>query len=150
MPLKDVMQQAIQFEEEAHDFYITAMKLVESDQAKTVLGDLAEQEKSHKQKLAEVMETGLTWAQPIDNVEERIDLEIGEHLMPGELTAQSDLQDALAVALKREQASYEFYANMADVVCPESKALFLFLADEEAKHKNSIQAIYDEIVYQDF
>ena len=79
-----------------------------------------------------------------------MDLKIGEHIMPGQLTSKSDFQDALLVAMKREEASYSFYSAMANLVTPEAKGIFEFLANEESKHKNHVQAIYDEIVYQDF
>lgn len=149
MALQDILEQAINFEKEAYDFYTTALGLVESEQAKTILRELADEEASHQAKLTEIRDSGLTWAAPIDNPEDRVDLKIGEHLMPAQLDETSDFQDALMVAIKREQASYDFYTSMAQIVCPESQQVFQFLADEEAKHKNNVQEIYDQIVYQD-
>lgn len=150
MSFTDLIQQAIKFEEEAYAFYDAAAQLVKSEQAKTILKELAQEERGHKAKLLDVLKKGPSWAVPTGKLEETVDLKIGDYLMPAQLNAESDFQDALSVAIKREQASYDFYAQMARLVSPDARRIFDFLANEELKHRNKVQSIYDEIVYRDF
>jgi len=150
MAFKDIIHQAIRFEEEALAFYTTALGVVKSEQAKTILRDLAKEEEGHKAKLESILKKGPRWAVPAGKPEQVVDLKIGEHIMPAQLTSKSDFQDALAVAIKREQASFDFYTKMSEMVSDEARPIFVFLANEESKHKNKVQSIYDQVVYQDF
>lgn len=150
MDFNALMQQAIRFEEEAHDFYQAAAQMVKSAQAKAMLQELAGEEAKHKAKLQDIVRKGVSWAVPTGKREETIDLKIGDYLMPTSLTAKSDFQDALNVAIRREQASYDFYSSMAQVASPDARPVFEFLATEEMKHKNHVQNIYDQVVYQQF
>lgn len=151
MDFTALLQQAVKFEEEARAFYITAADVVKSEQAKVILRELAEEEAGHKAKLEDIIKRGASWAVPTGSFEQTVDLRIGEHVMPAALTAKSDFQDALLVAIKREEASHDFYASMANAVCaPQARQILTFLANEESKHKNKVQSIYDELVYRDF
>jgi rubrerythrin len=56
----------------------------------------------------------------------------------------------LIVAMHREKSSHEFYSTMAEIAEEEaSRSLFGFLAQEELAHKNKVESLYDEVVYQD-
>ncbi|MCD6521128.1 MAG: hypothetical protein J7M05_14525 [Anaerolineae bacterium] len=56
----------------------------------------------------------------------------------------------LIVAGKREKASHDLYAALAQVTeDPETVQLFEFLANEELTHKNRVESLYEELVYQD-
>ena len=149
MSFSDVIGQAIAFEVEAYEFYDRAIGVVSSEQARTVLRELRAEEEAHKAKLEEVLAKGPSWAVPVGKAEDTVDLKVGDYALPSNLTGDSDFQDALVIAIKREEASHEFYSKMADLVTPEAKPVFEFLANEESKHKNNVQAIYDELVYQD-
>ena len=150
MAFADIMQQAIGFEEEAFEFYNKAIDIVKSEQARAILRELGQEEAGHKARLVQMLEKGPSWAVSTGKVEQTIDLRIGDHIMPGQLTSKSDFQDALLVAIKREEASLNFYSAMSGLVTAEARPVFEFLANEEAKHKNKVQSIYDEVVYQDF
>lgn len=150
MAFEEIIKQAIRFEQESYAFYDRAARIVKSEQARTILQDLRGQEETHKAKLEAVLDKGPSWAVPLGRPEETMDLKIGEHALPSDLDSKADFQDALLVAMKREQASYDFYTTMAGLVSDDAKPIFEFLANEEAKHKNDVQKIYDEIVYQDF
>lgn len=57
----------------------------------------------------------------------------------------TDPQEAIRIAIKREHEAHEFYKNHADLF--ENKAtkeMFLFLAKEEKKHEERLQAELDE------
>ena len=150
MGFTELLQQAIKFEEEAFAFYDAATHLVKSEQARTILRELAQEEAGHKAKLQDILQKGVSWAAPSGKLAETVSLKIGDYLMPARLTEKSDFQDALKVAMQREQASYDFYASMAKVVSPDARRIFDFLANEELKHKNKVESIYDQVVYQQF
>lgn len=148
MQPSELVQQAIKFEEEAFAFYDTAARTVKSAQAKTMLNELAHEEAGHKTKLEEMLKKGLSWAKPGGKPTETVNLHIGDFLMPAKLTEKADIQDALTVAIKREQASYDFYSGMAKAVATGARKIFDFLATEELKHKNKVENIYDQVVNQ--
>ena len=150
MAFADIIQQAIGFEEEAFEFYDKAIDIVKSEQARTILRELRTEEAGHKAKLSQILERGPSWAVPVGKAEQTIDLKIGEHAMPEQLSSKSDFQAALLVAIKREEASFSFYSAMVGLVSEKARPVFEFLANEESKHKNKVQSVYDDIVYQDF
>jgi rubrerythrin len=148
MQPSELLQQAVKFEEEAFAFYEAAARVVKSEQAKAMLNELAQEEAGHKAKLEEVMKKGIGWARSGSKLTETVNLHIGDFLMPAKLTEKADIQDALTVAIKREQASYDFYAGMAKAVATGARKIFDFLATEELKHKNKVENIYDQVVNQ--
>ena len=79
------------------------------------------------------------------------DLQIGEILESKSLTAESDLQDVLIVAMKREEATGAFYSQMVELTpAGPARDLFGLLAKEEVKHKKYVESLYEEVVYRDF
>jgi rubrerythrin len=148
MQPNELLQQAIKFEEEAFAFYDAAARTVKSEQAKTMLKELAQEEAGHKAKLEDVLKKGVSWGKASGKPTEAVNLHIGDFLMPAKLTEKADIQDALNVAIKREQASYDFYSSMAKAVSAATSKTFDFLATEELKHKNKVENIYDQVVNQ--
>jgi rubrerythrin len=148
MQPSELLQQAIKFEEEAFAFYDVAARTVKSEQAKTMLKELAQEEAVHKAKLEDVLKKGVSWAKSGGKPVETVNLHIGDFLLPAKITDKADIQDALNVAIKREQASYDFYSSMAKSVSTGMRKVFDFLATEELKHKNKVENIYDQVVYQ--
>ncbi|HDL04776.1 MAG: hypothetical protein DRP46_04350 [Candidatus Zixiibacteriota bacterium] len=57
----------------------------------------------------------------------------------------TDPREAIRIAIKREHEAYEFYKNHADLFeNAATKEMFLFLAEEEKKHEEKLQAELDE------
>lgn len=149
--VREIIQQAIKTEEASYALYTSASQRVKDPAAKAGLADLAEQEKQHKAKLEGLLAGDLGWAVHLSQREEVRDLQIGEFLEARPLTEESDLQDVLIVAMKREEATGAFYQQMAGLVEPGPvKDLFEMLAKEEVKHKEYVESIYEEVVYRDF
>ena len=64
------------------------------------------------------------------------------------LDKTTDPQEALRLAISREQAAYEFYKHHADIF--EDKAtreMFNHLAEEETKHRERLQDELDKYVH---
>ena len=59
-------------------------------------------------------------------------------------------QVALILAMKKEQAAYKLYTQLAVIVDDEAlRKLFMSLAQEEAKHKLRFEIEYDEVILKD-
>jgi len=149
--VKDIIQQAIKTEEASYALYTSASERIKDPAAKAGLADLAEQEKGHKAKLEALLAGDLNWAVKLSRREEVRDLQIGEYLEAKPLTEGSDLQDVLIVAMKREEGTGAFYAQMAELLEPGPvKDLFEMLSKEEIKHKKYVESIYEDVVYREF
>jgi rubrerythrin len=148
--LERILDQAIQFEEDAFQFYTKAKAMVKRTHIKSALQDLAKQEVKHKQRLQDLRagNTETIIAMPRQGKIE--DLKLAEYLVPRPLDENASFQDVLIVAMQREKSSYDFYSTMAGIAeAAEAKSLFQFLAEEELVHKNKIESLYDEVLYKD-
>ena len=149
--IREIIERAINSEEDSYSLYRHASRRVKDPGAKAGLGELAEEEKKHKAKLEEMLEGNLDRAVRAGRRAKVKDLRIGDPLEAKPLTELSSLQDVLAVAIKREEATGAFYAQMAALVEPGAiRDLFEMLSKEETKHKLYVESIYEEDVYKEF
>ena len=149
--VKEIVERAIKFEEDSYKLYTSTSRRVKDPGAREGLAELAGEEKKHKTKLEGMLRGNLEWADSVDRRAKVKDLSIGGPLEAKPITEKSSLQDVLALAIKREEATGAFYAQMASLVEPgPAKALFEMLAKEETKHKRYVESIYEEDVYKEF
>ena len=147
--IEEILEQAIQFEEQAYDFYVGAIDMVKQPHIKDTLKDLAVEEVKHKEKLQALVEENAEALIAVSRQKVQ-DLKLAEYLVAPPLGVDATFQDVLVVAMQREKSSNEFYSTMASIAGDEdAKALFEFLAQEELGHKNKVETLYDEVVYQD-
>lgn len=148
--IEQILRQAIRFEEDAYNFYIGAVEMVERPHIRQALLDMAAEEVKHKEHLQDLLAGDTTKIVSVHKQGQIQDLKLAEYLVPRPLEADASLQDVLIVAMHREKSSNEFYSTMAEVADDgAAKNLFEFLAQEELVHKNKIETLYDEVVYQD-
>jgi rubrerythrin len=148
--IEQILRQAIRFEENAYEFYTGAVEMVERPHIRGVLLDMASEEVKHKERLQALLDGDVTRIVAVAKRGQIQDLKLAEYLVPRQLDADAGLQDVLIVAMHREKSSNEFYSTMASISDDAAaKSLFEFLAQEELVHKNKIEALYDELVYQD-
>ena len=140
----DILNYAIEREQEAADFYADLSDKMERPWMKAVFEDFAREEKGHKAKL-EAIKKGELLLSIANKVQ---DLKIGDYLVevsPDE--GDLDYQKALVIAMKREKASFRLYSDLASKTDDENvKQTFLTLAQEEAKHKLRFEVEYDDLV----
>ena len=147
--IEQILEQAIRFEEQAYDFYVGAIDMVKQPHIKDTLKDLAVEEVKHKEKLQALVEENAEALIAVSRQKVQ-DLKLAEYLVAPPLGVDATFQDVLVVAMHREKSSHEFYSTMATIADDEStKKLFAFLAQEELVHKNKVETLYDEVVYQD-
>ena len=149
-PIEQILEQAIRFEEDAYSFYLGAIDMVERAHIRSALQDLATEEVKHKEQLQGLLAGDTDRILSVTKRGQIDDLKLAEYLVPRPLDPKASLQDVLIVAMHREKSSHEFYSTMAEIAEEESsRALFGFLAQEELVHKNKVESLYDEVVYQD-
>ena len=139
--VNDVLDFAIDREQEAADFYNELSGKVDKPWMKKIFADFAKEEMGHKAKIE-----GVKAGKKLLPAEKKVlDLKIGDYLVDIEITDDIDYQGALMVAMKREKAAFRLYSDLSAQSDDENvQALFAGLAQEEAKHKLRFEVEYDE------
>ncbi|NMC44926.1 MAG: ferritin family protein [candidate division Zixibacteria bacterium] len=144
--IEKILEFAIAKEEEANAFYMDLARRMDKAHLKAIFEDFAREELGHKQKLLGVKSGRL----PMPSTERVQDLKIGDHLVEVTPGKDSTFQDALVVAMKAEKAAFKLYTELAEAADkPETKNLFLSLAQEEARHKLRFEIEYDQYTYKE-
>jgi len=148
--IRDILRTAIQREIDAYTLYTNAAKMIETPHVREILNDLAAQEVGHRNKLEGLLNGNVFRVISKGQQQQVVDLKITDYLVEEPLAPDSDFQNVLIVAGKREAASHDLYASLAKVSGDEDATkLFEFLANEELAHKHRVEALYDEIVYRE-
>jgi rubrerythrin len=139
----DVIQFAIQREEEAAKTYGEMMEIAQDESAKKLLLDLQEDEKSHKRVLQ-----GLTKIKVESSASKEVkDLKISDYLVEEPLGAEMNFQDLLIFAAKKEKRAADLYEDLAKKSkTREQESLFEFLAKQEKSHKLRLELEYEKHV----
>jgi len=141
-----ILDYAIDKEEDAFQFYTGLAARMDRAYMKNIFAQFAKEEKGHKAKLQAVKEGKLL----LSSSQKILDLKIGDHLVEIDLDAEMDFQQALIVAMKAEKAAYKLYNDLASSTDDDNlRAMFLNLAQEEAKHKLRFEVEYDDYVLRD-
>jgi len=144
--VEDVLDFAIEKEEEAVQFYTGLAEKMENKAMQAVFEGFAREEQGHRQKLQGVKQTGRM--EPAR--ETVLDLKIGDYLVDVEPTPGMPYEEALILAMKKEKAAFRLYTDLAAAAGDAGvRDLFLALAQEEAKHKLRFEIEYDEFVLRD-
>jgi len=144
---EEIINYAIQSEQEAHDFYMELSELVKFNELKLILKQFAAEELGHKQKLSRIIEntdqTGLIQ-------ESVVDMKMADYHV--NIVPKKDMtyQDLLTIAMKKEKGAFKLYTDLANKISDQNiKEIFLGLAQEEAKHKLRFEIEYDEYILKD-
>lgn len=144
--IDEILDFAIEKEEDAAKFYTDLAGRVDKPYMKQVFASFAKEEQGHKAKLMGVKQG--KFAMP--SKQKVQDLKIGDHLVNVELKPNLDYQDALILAMKAEKAAYKLYNDLSEATDDENaRNLFLSLAQEEAKHKLRFEIEYDNYAYKE-
>lgn len=142
----EIINFAIEREKEAVQFYQELQQMVSFNSHKELLKEFVLMEKSHITILENIRHTEAEKMRipQIDN------LMISDYLIESKPTSKMNYQDILIIAMKREEASYKFYSDLAKTIENDTiQKVFLKLASEEAKHKLHFEKIYDDKVLAD-
>jgi len=137
---------AIQREKEAYNFYNEAAKNSQLSPSAKLLHDLAHREVTHREKLEKALEEGVCETFSCGTVAEVNDIGLSDLLAEIPLSRDSSPQEVLQVAMKREQASHEFYKALSEQTTHTTfRTVFEALAREELDHKNRLEKMYEDI-----
>ncbi len=138
---EEILDFAIENEENAAKFYTDLAGKMESGSIRTVFEDFAREEQGHKARLLKVKATGEM--EPARGA--ILDLKIGDYLVEGQPSPEMDYQQALILAMKQEKAAFKLYTDLAAAAPNEDlRGLLLALAQEEPKHKLRFEVEYDD------
>jgi len=142
----EILDYAIQKEQEAADFYSDLAGQMEHTNMKHVFLSFSAEEQGHKSKLLAV-KSGKKMLSSAQKVQ---DLKIGDYLVDVALTPGLDYQDVLIVAMKAEKAAFKLYNDLAETTDDANlRTVFLGLAQEEARHKLRFEIEYDDHMLND-
>ncbi len=149
MALKTVTQIldfAIDKEQDAADFYTGLADRMEREYMKSVFLGFAKEEMGHKAKLE-----GIKAGKLMVSAEKKIqDLKIGDNLVDIEMKPDLDYQEALILAMKAEKAAFRLYSDLASATDDANlRNVLLSLANEEAKHKLRFEVEYDDVILRE-
>jgi rubrerythrin len=146
--LKDVLEMAISFERTARDFYKDLAPKV-SKNIRYIVEELAAEEQQHFDLFSKLAENEDVLAVLHTEIERPAsDRKFSDCIHLPDLGDDPDDQAVLQYALAREHAAMEQYTSLAkSTPLGPLKDLFLYLANEETKHKNELEAIYYDIVH---
>ncbi|HIE27453.1 TPA: rubrerythrin [Candidatus Poribacteria bacterium] len=134
----DILDFAINKEEEAFQFYTDLANQTERPSMRQVFEELSCEEAGHKAKL-----TGIKEGKLMMPAEQKVmDLKIGDYLVDVE-PEKLDYQGALILAMKREKASFKLYTDLAETTDREDlRSTLLSFAQE-------LEIEYDDYVLTD-
>ncbi len=147
-----VINRALNIEEQSYNLYISTIDMVEAQEAKAFLKELADWELEHKAKLLAIMDNPEKMKEFSRDMPKVQDLKIVNYLEDVTLTDVSDYgyQKILIYVGKREQETYEYYDDLAKKLGDSNVGVFFArLASEELIHKNKIEKEYDQYVLQE-
>jgi rubrerythrin len=142
---KDVIEFAIEREEEAYQGYGDMSEKAEIPGIKELLLELQAEEKKHKELLQNIT------SEKMDNLDNKktLDLKISDYLVKEPVTPDMTFQDLLIFAAKKEQKAAELYSRMIEeVIEDELKKLFEFLVEQEKAHKYKLEVKYEEMILE--
>jgi rubrerythrin len=136
-----VVNFAIEKEERAMDFYQKCADRAKNQGIKKFFQEMVDEEKRHRDLLKGLNPSALGDIK-LDKVE---DLHISDYLIDVQFRDELTYQEALTLAMKKEEKAHAFYAAWKDKCMHEKTGkLFEMLATEEMKHKRKIETVYDE------
>jgi rubrerythrin len=141
--LTTLIEQAIRQEELSHEFYIRLAKLVTHEETKETLEWLAKDELEHKAFLESCLTpTGCAL------VGQAQDTHLADIMNAPAITSDLTPKEALMVAMKREEGSYNFYQRLASFQPPgEARAFLEKMAKMELSHKEKVEYLYTNVAF---
>jgi len=139
--MDDVVSFAIDKEEKAMEFYQKCADRAKNPGIKQFFEELVQEEQRHRDMLKS-LDTFRLEDVKLEKVE---DLRIGDYLVDVKFKEDLTYQEALTLAMKKEEKAHAFYTGWQNKCIHEKTAkLFELLAQEELKHKRRIETVYDD------
>jgi len=145
---EELIGHAVKREEDAYRLYTDAVKKVARPEVKKFFSELAAQELEHKKTLLNLDLNKLEKIEPKKMSDPNLSFLVAE---VEKLSEGSSVQDALLYAIKREDESYRFYKEFAQLAEEGAlKKVFENLATIEMRHKTSLEEMYEQKIYIEY
>jgi rubrerythrin len=140
---------ALKKEEDSFAFYKNAEKTVQFKPLKTLFRDLAKQEVKHKSILMKEMKKLEGGAKKVESMTKSStkvkDYGLSKYLLPQKVKPTMGYQDALIVAMKREEQACELFDYLKTITVDKHlKETFSTLYQWEVEHLKMLEEKYDE------
>ncbi len=144
--IKDILNFAIEQEQEAVDFYTELAARSSSKDMKQVFTQFSKEEIGHKARLTRIRDE-----QIFDWKDSAVaDLKLADYMTKVEASPNMDYQDTLILAMNKEKNAYNLYLSLSERAPSKAlKTVFLSLANEESKHKLRFEKEYDDFVLRE-
>jgi rubrerythrin len=141
--LEAIIKSAIGQEEVSHEFYQRLANLVSHADTKDTFEFLAKEELEHKAFLQSCFTP-----QGCKIVGEAHNVHLAELLEAPTFSDALAPRDALVIAMKREEGSYQFYQKLASLQPPgEIKDFLNKMAKMELGHKEKVEYLYNNVAF---
>lgn len=143
--LQAIVDFAIEREKEAAEFYETAFDGESFSGTKEMLKEFAEQERYHQHLLEKFKVEGLDDSVKDYKLKWIKDIKRSDYADEIEYQPGMAYHELLMLAMKREEKALKLYNELlSQANTPDSQKLFKMLCQEEAKHKLSLETMYDD------
>ncbi len=144
--IADIIDMAIQREEEAYVFYMDIHDKVKDASVRDTVDFIAKEEIKHKEFL--VGYRAGNYGSNSLRMADVVDYRIAEYLEEPEVDANSSSQDVYLIASHREARSHLFYKELAGMHSDgELNSMLLKMANEELKHKEKMEYLYSNTAF---
>ena len=144
--IADIIDMAIQREEDAYDFYMDIHHKVQDAGVKDTVEFIAKEEIKHKEFL--VGYRAGNYGSNSLRMADVVDYRIAEYLEEPEVDSDSSREEVYLIASHREARSHLFYTELAGMHTDrELNAMLLKMANEELKHKEKMEYLYSNTAF---
>lgn len=143
--IKEVIRFAIDKEKEAAEFYETISEEEYLSGSRQMLKEFAREERKHQALLEKLADEGV-----VDGVDSYpfkwvVDIKRSDYTVDIQYRPGMAYNELLMLAMKREEKALALYNTLQDEAdTGDSRKLFKMLCQEEAKHKQTLEAMYDD------
>jgi len=141
---KKIISTAIDREVEAYTFYRTISDKVKDAALKKLFGELAGEEKQHREFLQGMLSKDVTKM----HFDAKRDYKVVNAMPSPPLSADLKPLDGLVLAIKKELEAMQMYTQLAGLSAEtEQKFLFTQLANMESGHKSRLEDLYTNMAF---
>ncbi len=142
---KETIADAVQSEIDAKAFYDKISKKIKDEYLKKLFEGFAKEEEEHAEILTRILNEGKI---QISNFNFQTDFKVAETVEMPEVNENMDLKNAIALAMKNEEAAMKNYLFLADSCDdPQLKTVFNDLASMEREHKNLMELKFVNVAF---
>ncbi|MBU1196850.1 MAG: ferritin family protein [Proteobacteria bacterium] len=141
--IDEILEFAIDGEKQAVQFYTSLARQATRTSLKEVFENFAKEEKKHVTLLSDMAGN----KEKIDSYEfkEVTDLKISDYMVEIEYKEGMPMPEILKIAMKREEKATKLYTMLSEQTDDAAgKKVFSILAQEEKKHKLTLETMYDD------